>query len=362
MRRKLLVLAALAVMAVAGLSVYVSHTGAAPEAELVARVNGSPVTALEFKREMERHRAVIIEAFQRTYGAKVDNRFWQAEFNGENPETTLKQRALKSIVRIKVELELARRHGLIQGTTYNDLLREMDKENERRLAAVRAKQPVYGPVPLDEPSFMNIYMSKRRIELKEKLSLDELKAGDEVLKRHYEEMKDPLFVSGGKVRFENITVPYQDTGSGNEDSRWKEQAQAGMDTAKQLTEQGHSLAEAAKKLQGGEGAPVARYTEEELNNPTASAYYKFQPALYSMLTGGLPTGQISPVIDEASQGEYHLIKITGREASGYKSYDEVSSQVWSSYMDAAYSAYLDRLVEEARVDLYPEAWDEVTMR
>lgn len=359
---KLLALTALGMLAVGAVFVYSSGTAAVPDAELVAQVNGSPVNAVEFKRELERHRAEVIEGFHRTYGAKVDSDFWHADFNGQNPEEALKQRALKELVRTKIELELFRRHGLIEGTSYGDLIREMEKENERRLAAVRAKQPVYGPVPLDEPSFMNIYISKRRNELKEKLSEEELAAGVEDLKRHYEEIKDTLFVSEGKVRFEKISVSYKTAVSGNDGGRGKEQAQATLDMARLLADQGKSLAEAAKELPGGGGTVAVRYTEEELNSQTAGAYYKFQPALYSVLSSGLPVGRISPVFDEAAQGEMVLIKVIGRETGGYKSYEDQTRQVWSSYMDAAYSAYVDRLVDEAHVDIYPKAWDKISVR
>jgi hypothetical protein len=358
----MLAIAALAIISIAGASIYSSRARALPGDEPVAKVNGSPVTVTEFKRELERQRSSVIDYFHRTYGAKIDSHFWKAEFNGENPERTLKQRVMKEIVRIKVELELFRQHGLIQGISHVDLIREMDKENERRLNAVRAKQPVYGPVQLDEMAFMNIYLSKRRNELKEKLSEDELKVDDEDLKHHYEQIKDQMFANEDRVRFEKLTITYKDAGSGSDEGRWKKNSRFGMDTAKRLADQGKELAEVAKELQGGDGTPVVRTTEEELNGNTAGTYFKFQPALYSILTGGLQTGQISPVIDEAAQGEYVLIKVTGRDASGYKSFEENSHNVWNRYMDAAYSTYLNKLVEEARVNIYSKAWNEISLR
>ncbi len=351
-----LAIAALAGMVIAAISIWSSRAGAVPEEEPVAVVNDSPVTAVEFMREAERQRASVIDYFYRTYGAKMGHHFWESAFNGENPETALKERTLKEIVRTKVELELFQEHGLIHGTSDADLIRELEKENERRRAAIRANQPVYGPVHLDEAAFRDIFISKTRGELKEKLSRNELVANDDTLMRHYEAIKDPMLISEGTVRFDKLTVSYKDTGSGDGDGRSKDRVRAEMADAKRLADQGMELAEAAKELWVGVGASVAGYTEEELNNRTAGAYYKFQPALYALLTGGLPDGRVSPVIDEAAQGSYVLVRITDREAGGYRSFEESRSQVESSYRDTAYSAYLNRLVEAARVDLHPQAW------
>ncbi|RAU97317.1 hypothetical protein [Paenibacillus sp. YN15] len=126
----------------------------------VAEVNGSPVSAGEFRGALEQERAGVIDYYHRTYGAEYGAGFWEAGYGGEKPEETLKRRALREVVQVRTELELAWRHGLIPDASGEFLREEMEKENKRREAAIRANQPVYGPVRLDEAAFRNDYMAK----------------------------------------------------------------------------------------------------------------------------------------------------------------------------------------------------------
>ncbi|MGO4789366.1 hypothetical protein AB4124_18305 [Paenibacillus sp. 2KB_20] len=348
MRQKLLVIAVLTIVFIVSVSIYSLCTSALTEEEFVAEVNGSPVTVMEFKRELERHRASVIDYFHRTYGADYSKDFWKTDFDGEKPVAILKQRALEELAKVKVELELAKSKGLIRGTGYDDLMQEMDKENKRRLAAVKSHIPVYGPVQLDENTFMSYYLSNLRNELKDKLAENELKPTDKKLQQHYEMVKDEILIDEDIVRFEKISVSYKD-GSSDTTREQKQTAANLMESAQLLLEQGMEMFEAAKVLQISHEGSLIRYTEAELNDKTASTYFKSQPVLYSLLQGDLKTGKISTVIDEPVQGEYGLVRITGREARDYKSYEENRELVLNSYIDTAYTEFIHRLTADAQV-------------
>lgn len=361
LRPKLLALAGLAVIiAIAGVSIYSLRAGVWPEAEPVAKVNGSPVTVTEFKRELERQRASVIDYFHRTYGADYSKDFWKTDYDGENPEGLLKQRALENLVKVKVELELAKSKGLIQGTGYDDLIREMDKENKRRLAAIKSHIPVYGPDQLDEDAFMRYYLSNLRNELKEKLAEDELKPTDKELQLHYEKVKEQFLAGEDTTQFEKMSVSYKDDTI--DTSGWQKQTAAKlMESAQLLLEQGMEMSEAASILQAGPDRVVIRYTKEELSDNTAGTYFKSQPVLYSLLQGGLESGEISPVIDEPAQGEYSLVRITGREERGYKSYEENRDNVLNSYMGTTYTEFINQLTSDAQINVRANQYDRITL-
>ncbi|MFK7693089.1 hypothetical protein [Paenibacillus sp. HJGM_3] len=363
MKLKIIVAVVVMLIPVAGILFYYALTGSNSNRAPVAEVNGSPISVTEFKRELARQRAAVIDYYYRTYGAEYGGDFWRRDYNGEIPEDTAKERALKEIVRIKLELELAKQHGLIQGTSYDDLIREMDKENKRRLAAAKAHEPIYGPVQLDERAFMDYYISKLRNELKEKLSEDELSVSDEELKRQYELVKDTLLKNEDRIKFEALSVSYKNNerSSGTIDQQ-KQTAKKLMDAIKPLLDQGKEMEEAAKELKAGSEAPAIRHTEEEFNDHTARTFFKSQPVLYSILAGNLGTGQVSSVFDEAAQGEYVLIKVLERETNGYKSFDENTRNVWNRYMDTAYTAFLNKLVDDARVHVYTTKYDKITLQ
>jgi hypothetical protein len=346
-----MVVAFLTVIPIAGVIVYYASAASNSDRALVAEVNGSPITAQEFKSELKQQRASVIDYFYRSYGAEYGENFWEADFNGENPEDTAKKRALQEIIKLKIELELVKQHGLIQGTSYDDLLGEMDKENKRRLAAVKAREPIYGPVQFDESTFMNYYISKLRNELKEKLSEDELKVSDEDLMRHYELVKGTLFTKEDRIKYQKISVSYREDVQSNTNNQKKQLAKRLMDSIKLLLEKGEKMDEAARKLQAENKAFTVQYTEADFNNDTASIYFKSQPVLYSVLADSLKADQISPVFDEALQGEYVLIKVMERETGGHKSFDENKRNVWKNYLDITYDAYLGKLIQEAKVDM-----------
>ncbi|MGG1514404.1 hypothetical protein ABE504_03255 [Paenibacillus oryzisoli] len=354
--------AILAVISISSLSIYLTLAGRLSDRALVAEVNGSPVTVKAFRSELERQRASVIDSFRRLYGAEYGSHFWQTSYNGETPEAAVKKKALDEIVKFKVELELAEQHGLVQGTSDEDLQREMDKENGQREAALKANRPIYGPVQLDESAFRNVYISKLRINLKEMLSESELKASDEELKRYYEQVKDTQFIDEDRIRFQKISVSYRDAQSGGSGDQQKQAAKKRLDAIRQRADQGIPMSEAAKVQQADSAGHSIRYTEEELNANTAGSYFKTQPTLFSILAGGLQAGEISGVFDEAILGEYVFIQITGREASGYKSFDKAENDVRKSYVDTAYSAYLTKLADEAKVEINPKNYDRIVMQ
>ncbi|MFK7694328.1 hypothetical protein [Paenibacillus sp. HJGM_3] len=358
------VMIALTCSAAAAIAVVGYHTLAwvVPQQTVIATVDGVPITEQEFRWALDGQRATVIDYFHRTYGAEYDSQFWKTDFNGENPGAMVKKRALDETVVSKLELELAKRYGLIQGTSYDDLLGEMEKENKRRAAAVKAHQPVYGPVRLDESAFMNDYMSKLRNALKEKLSENERKPTGEALRRHYEQLKDTLFVKEETVRFQKAAVSYREARTGTSTDERKEAAKKLLSRMKQLVDQGKSMKEAVAQLQSGSESVAVRYSEEELNRDTAGSYFKTRPALYSALTGDMKAGDTSPVFDEAAQGEFVLIQVTVREATGYQSYEESERTVWNSYMDSAYKAYLNKLLDEARVEINQNHYGQIALQ
>lgn len=345
------IVVAMTILPIVGAIVLYASVGADSGQTSIAMVNGSVITTQEFKSELEKQRTSVIDYFYRSKGVAYGKNFWETDYNGENPEETAKKRALDEIIKLKIELELAEQHGLIQGTSYDDLLHEMDKENKRRLAAIKAREPIYGPAQLDESTFMNDYISKLRMQLKEKLSEDELNVTEEDLKRHYELIKETLFTLENRTRFQKISVSYKEDAQSKTTNPKKQLIKKRMDAIKRLLDQGEEMDQAINELQGENDAFVVRFTEENLNKDTASTYFKSQAVLYSVLADNLGVNQVSSVFDETMQGEYVVVKVVSREKSGYKSYDESKRNVWKNYVDTAYGDYLDKLIREAKVDI-----------
>jgi hypothetical protein len=343
-RAALLTAAVLAV--VAGVGAFVAHSETGEASTVVAKVNGMDITAVEFRRELDNQRAPVIDYFLRTYQANVTEAFWNTSYGGENPGMMAKDRAMEELIRRKVELGLGSRHGLLSGTAYGDLLEQMDRENKRRAEAVKASQPVYGPVRLAETVFIPYYMSKLRNELKEKVAAADLGVSEEELVRLKMLEKNPAPPETERVRFRKLAVSYRSAGGAGDAS--SANLQETLALLKQRLEQ--AAGESGDTSFSREGEDI-RVTEEELNRETAGIYFKAQPVLYALLSGGLQAGQASPVFNEALQGELVLVKVLEREKGTSVSGKGGNAPEAGASLDSLYRQYIQQLAAEAEVIL-----------
>lgn len=344
-RAALLTAAVLAV--VTGVGVFCAYGGTGEASRVVAQVNGIGITAMEFRRELDNQRAPVIDYFHRTYQANVTEAFWDTSYGGDNPETMAKARAMEELVKRKVELELGSRHGLLSGTAYEDLLEQMDQENKRRAEAAKARQPVYGPVRMDESVFIPYYLSKLRNGLKEKVAAADLGVSEEELLCLKALETNPAPPETERVRFRKLAVSYRSaelTGDGSPTNQ-----QDSIAHLKQRLEQ--AAGESGDTQLSREGENV-RVSVEELNGESAGMYYKSQPALYAVLSGGIQAGQASPVFEEALQGELVLVKVLerGKGDSGGGKGGVVPEAGMS--LDSLYRQFIGKLAAEAEVILY----------
>lgn len=345
-RAALLTAAVLAVVTAVG--VFLAHSETGEASTVVAKVNGMDITAVEIRRELDNQRAPVIDYFHRTYQANVMKAFWDTRYGGENPEEMAKDRAMEVLVKRRMELELGSRRGLLSGTAYEDLLEQMDQENNRRAEALKARQPVYGPVRMEESVFIPYYMSKLRNELKEKIPAADLGVSEEELLQLKALENNPAPSETERVRFRKLAVSYRSaelTGDGAPANQ--------QDTLARLKQQLEQAASEAGDPAISREEGEIRVTEEELNGETAGLYYKSQPVLYAVLSGELQAGQASPVFDEALQGELVVVKVLdrGKKDSGGGNGGKVPEA--GATLDSLYTQYIQRLAAEAEVILCP---------
>lgn len=343
---------------------FVGRTDARPEQRVVAEVDGEPVTEVEFRRALSRERSGVIEQFKRTYGAVVDEAFWQRDYDGVTPLETVKRRALDTVARMKVQLRLAERHGLIADASYEGLLREMERENAARAKALAAGLPVYGPSRFEQADFVDFYLGRLTLELKDKLAESELDMTEERLKQHYQEVKDELFRQEGETRFYEISASYRIEGLQNEEGL-REAASALNEIRARL-----AAGEAANTLVGelgnggaseeGDGS-VLQAAEKRFDAASARYYYRALPQLYELLADAPEPGFIAPIIDDAENGRYMLAVVIESEAGGYASFEEIKDRVRQLALESAYIEYVDKLAKEARIVTKGEVYEGMTL-
>lgn len=342
---------------------FVGRTDAKPEQPVVAEVDGEPVTEEEFRQALARERSVVIEQFKRTYGAEVDETFWQREYDGVTPLETVKRRALDAVARMKVQLRLAERHGIIADASYEGLLLAMERENAARAKALAAGLPVYGPSRLEQADFVDFYLGRLTIELKDKLAESQLVMTEERLKRHYEEVKDELFRLEGETRFHEISASYRIEGLQDEERMRK--AASALDEIRARLAAGETANAIVDGLgngasEAGEGF-VLQAAEKRLDAASARYYYRALPQLYELLEGAPEPGFIAPILDDAENGRFILAVVIDSEAGGYAGFEESKDKVRQLALESAYAGYVDKLTEEAKIVMIGELYEEMTM-
>jgi hypothetical protein len=160
--------------------------------DVIATVNGEPITALEFEHRMQRHRGQVQSYFFKTYGAKDSANFWTTEYDGNIPIEMVKSRTFEELTRIKIQQWMAKERGIVSDISYDGLLRQMKEENRKRKQAA-GKSAIFGPISFDEHTFFEYSFSNMVIALKRKLADEGLLSdrGDFAsLNREYEQWID----------------------------------------------------------------------------------------------------------------------------------------------------------------------------
>lgn len=166
--------------------------------DIVATVNGEPVSVIELTARMPEYRAAVVQHFLNNHQADYTKDFWNTAYDGITPGEMLKEKAMDDLVRIKLQQILARENKLLEDISYAAFLEQWRQENTRRQTAVSNGQVVYGPVQFSEQMYYRYYLSKLTLELKHKLAKNGFNVSDNELKQYFEEEYDAV----GNISFQ----------------------------------------------------------------------------------------------------------------------------------------------------------------
>lgn len=328
---------------------------AAPAVDrIVAEVNGDAVTAAELAHFAKPHRSSVMEAFLSKEGAALDASFWKRDVGGTTPMETLRDKAFRDAIRMKIELQLAREFEVAGDISYSSLLKLMEKENKRREAAVADGEPLYGPAKYDESSFIDFYRSKLAASVKEIWAERVLKPDERELQTYYERIKTTLSPIEGRKTYETIAIVYRKDGEESESLR--EEALRIAETIRQLLLEGEGATEYGLLPTG---ISVIHEGKSELNDDTASRLYKSGNALYEALRTSSADQPVPPVVDDRAAGRYVVARVTGLHAGEAPPYEKVRDIVRKVYVEQKYSELIHARAETAKVKLLPGFYEEI---
>lgn len=127
------------------------------------RVNGLDVTREELVLLAADERTTVVDFFVRTYGAEIDEAFWQRDFSGDSPAKRLLRRTIHRAVGLKIQEKLSEELGLRAGVSYESFVAAWNAENARRSEAKERGEVIYGPEQYSLDAFF--YQDIKSLEL-----------------------------------------------------------------------------------------------------------------------------------------------------------------------------------------------------
>ncbi len=159
----------------------------------ILTVNTDPIDSRKFLLQMSTNRAQVSQYFYDHYGVQDSATFWTTPHGGVTPLTMIKQLTTQQLVRLTVQLEMARTRGLVRDISYGAMLANMQQENQRRAAAVAQHQPVYGPTSFTEATYFSYITSNLEATLKQNLEETMQPPALAVLEQIYEQLRSQDF-------------------------------------------------------------------------------------------------------------------------------------------------------------------------
>ncbi len=326
----------------------------------VMTLNGEPVDLREYRLILNRHRSEVYNDFNLKYGAADSVNFWTTAYAGQTPLDQLKQVTLQDLTSIKVQQLLARQYQVMIALTpqgpflaadpsYAVFLKNLEAENERRQAAVKKGEPIYGPTQFDEDTFQRYLFSKMVEQLQQQLSAGDWKPSSATLEALYAERKETAYRKEDTVQFESFCWPYAKP-EGEVTAESKHEAQLKLEEISAQLSQSN-FKEIAQRY------PV-RYAQETLDDSTANVDFKYRPILTEQVRS-LPVGGVSQIFENDEGDALCLVTVNGRQIAGYRPFDEVRDQVQAQYIEEKYAALVEQLAREAKIEINQKVYEEI---
>lgn len=149
--------------------------------ESVFKIEDIEISAEQFEYYISKNRSDIISQYQEN-GEAIDEAFWGRETDdGLTVAGLLKEKAKQQCLYDQMLLITAEKKGVAGSTSFEDIQKEMEKENQDRKKKIDNGQIVYGNKSYSMETYMSYYFSNLIYELMRSMEDQELRFTDEEL-------------------------------------------------------------------------------------------------------------------------------------------------------------------------------------
>lgn len=323
-RRALVALAAVVLAGVLTAGVLLTRTS-----DVVATVDGHPVTRTVLAFHMDRLRASVQNEVQVARGSTGEPLDWSAEVDGASAGDLLRERALDAAVADTVLLVVAQEAAVVDDADLGAVLAARDAENARRAEAAARGEVVYGPTTLGAQEHYAGVLTEVRTRVLERLG-----AGP----------GDPLHVTAAEVEAAYAAAP-QD---------WA--ANATTYRLTRLTVPATGDREAARAALAADVAALpdldavaAAHPGATLAAETLAGTTGLTPPQQEALqrVAGLAAGEAT---DPADEGDALVVlRVDDVAVDGEQALAEYASRIRAALADERLDAYLDRRTDDSDI-------------
>lgn len=175
--------------------------------KVIFKIKDYEVGQEQFEYYLAENRSNIISQFQEEQ-ENIDDAFWKkVTEDGRTVSEKLEEAAKDQCTYEYTLLLLAKEKGLADSASFQDIKKDMEKENQRRSDAVERGEVIYGNKEYSMSTYMSYYLSNLTRELIRVMEENELKYTDEQLEQYC--IEQGLAAQEGKTLGETYGLAYK---------------------------------------------------------------------------------------------------------------------------------------------------------
>lgn len=335
-KKKWLILPAVAVVVIAAVAVAVFVTR---PAALSLAINGTDVEQEEYLRVMNNEIYGVTQQFTSEFGAKIDQEFWEKDFNGKVPSRVLADSTIEKLKSLRAVYELAKEKGYVDSAGYRDLLTRFEKENKSRQEKVEKGEAVYGLSEFTLDLFIEYEMDAIQKAYCGDLNNEGMQLTDAEIEAYYEEKKALLFTKDDDVEYSYIKIDTLNEGLSEERIKALRQElealykQIGPDTSIDSLITGNELL-------------FPYYHSQKILSAESGSYSKVMGDVME-LGAALKQGENTQVLEV--NGTLFLIQCNGRVEYDYRPLEEVKANIEKNLREQHYDELVAQKAKNAAV-------------
>ncbi|NOU93904.1 hypothetical protein GC093_11850 [Paenibacillus sp. LMG 31456] len=329
-RKNIILISAAAIILLGILCTAKLYTSNASNNDFVFTVDGIPVANEEFYIFYQNNKAMTANYFKTKYNIDYSAAFWTSTYNGENPSDYAKHKAIDELKKFKIEQLIMQEHKIIKDLSFDHFTDNLDAENKERRRKIENKEPVYGLTQFNKMQYYSyLHATHYANMINSLMDNPAYNSSDSVYREYYERQKH-FYSKGFKLEGQLIT-----TASPTYETIFKSIKEGKLDSGNSIVLENLTL-------------NLEEISKEELT----------KRSLYEVALK-LNENEFSEIFPYNNVNA--IFKLTKKQSLGYKSFDDVKSDVKKLYINDKIQEQITDRLKTAKVIINQPVYDKLML-